>query len=124
MGRNIFLCRASLFPTTSILVFIVSFTSNIFVLKPSKGAPEFGATLNRTPSHSAKQAKLIRIVPEPYSPTFEVSRDFLFFNRIQKTGSENFVFLMTELGKRANFTHQRLWSSNTMRSKEMQVRNT
>ena len=50
-----------------------------------------------------------------------VRDDFLFFNRIQKTGSENFVYLLEELSKRNNFSHQRLWSSHTLRAIEFQA---
>ena len=36
-----------------------------------------------------------------------VLQDVLYFNRIPKTGSENFVYLMSTLSKQNNFTHYR-----------------
>jgi len=43
--------------------------------------------------------------PEPKASI--VLQDVLYFNRIPKTGSENFVFLMSKLSKENNFTHYR-----------------
>ena len=55
---------------------------------------------------------------DPFAASTE---DYFFFNRVQKTGSENFVFLLQQLSGRNNFSHQRLWSRHTLTSAAAQV---
>lgn len=78
--------------------------SNLEPLAETTKEPHFDKNMKLGQLLSDKKLKrLLR----PKSNVDKIHTDILYFNRVPKTGSENFVFLLEKLGERNGFDHSR-----------------